>query len=459
MAFPLLRLRRAGGLLDLPWELPLARWPASLGFRSLPIGPSRHLVRFLVVDGDLLALKAEPLDVAEREYAVLNHLERVDLPSVKPIGLAEQAAAGTAILVTEYLRSSLQFRRLLSRFPLGPGAYRDRLLDAMAWLLVDLHRGGVFWGDCSLANTLFRRDGDRIQAYMVDAETSEVHPSLSDGQRAYDLDILVENVGYGLADVALLQNRPEDLDGAVDAAENVRDRYQAIWRELHLEPKLPAGDRHAIRTRLRRLNELGFAVDEIEVVPADDGSAVKLRVTTTNRAFHAHELQRLTGIRALEGQARLLLNDLREHVAWLRLHSRRHIPEERGAKRWRRDVFEPATRRLRPVIGDRDPIQAYCDVLEHKWLLSERAKRDVGLDAAIDAYLAEGAPAPELAAPDLAETDAPPVEASETDLPGSEASEPPVPEPAELPEPSEPPELPEPAEKIPGWPRLRRPPA
>jgi hypothetical protein len=399
--FPALRLRRAGSLLDLPWELPLADWPSSLGFRDLPVGPSRHLVRFLVVDGGLIALKEEPIDVAEREYAVLGHLERVGLPAVTPIGIAEQSATGTAIVVTEYLESSLQFRRLLSRFPLGPGAYRERLLDAMAWLLVDLHRGGVFWGDCSLANTLFRRDGDRIQAFMVDAETSEVHPSLSEGQRAYDLEILVENVGYGLADVALLQDRPEDLDGAVEAAESVRDRYLAIWRELHFEPQLPAGDRHAIRSRLRRLNELGFAVDEIEVVPAAEGSAVRLRVTTTNRAFHAHELERLTGLRALEGQARLLLNDLREHVAWLRLHSRRRIDEEAGARRWRRDVLEPALRRLRPMIGGRDPIQAYCDVLEHKWLLSEKAGRDVGLDAAIDAYLAVGAPAPEQPAPDL----------------------------------------------------------
>ena len=399
--FPQLRLRRAGTLLDLPWELPLAAWPATLQFRELPVGPSRHLVRFLVVDGVLIALKEEPSGVAEREYAVLGHLERVRLPAVTPIGIAQQLATGNAILVTEYLASSLQFRRLLARFPLGPGAYRDRLLDAMAWLLVDLHRGGVFWGDCSLANTLFRRDGDRIQAFLVDAETSEVHPELSDGQRAYDLEILVENVGYGLADVALLQGRPEDLDGAVDAAENVRERYEAIWRELHLEPSLPAGDRHAIRGRLRRLNELGFAVDEIEVMPAEGGSSIRLLVTTSNREFHAHELERLTGIRALEGQARLLLNDMREHVAWLRLRSGRTTPEEIGARRWRRHVLDPSLRMLRPAIGDRDPIQAYCDVLEHKWLLSERAGRDVGLKAAIDAYLAEGAPAPELPAPDL----------------------------------------------------------
>jgi len=394
-AFPALRLRRTEGLLDLPWEQPLEDWPDALGFRELDVGPSRHLVRFLVVEGALLALKEEPSEIARREYDVLGHLERVGLPAVTPIGVAEHAPRESAILVTEYLRHSLQFRRLLARFPLGPGPYRTRLLDAMAWLLVDLHRGGVFWGDCSLANTLFRRDGDRIQAFLVDAETSEVHPSLSDGQREYDLEILVENVGYGLADVAVQQRRPEDIDHAIDAAESVRATYRAIWTELHEEPTIAAGDRHAIRTRIRRLNDLGFAVDEIEVVPEAEGSQVRLRVVTSNRAFHAHELRRLTGLTALEGQARLLLNDLREHVAWMESSSGVRLSEYGGAHRWRREVFEPTIRRLRPAIGTRDPLQAYIDVLEHKWLLSERAGRDVGLEAAIEAYLAEGAPAPE----------------------------------------------------------------
>jgi len=356
-------------------------------------------VRFLVVDDALVALKEEPIGVARREYAVLGHLERVDLPAVLPVGVVEHPAQGSAILVTEYLAHSLQFRRLLARFPLGPGPYRTRLLDAMAWLLVDLHRGGVFWGDCSLANTLFRRDGDRIQAFLVDAETSEVHPALTDGQRAFDLEILVENVGYGLADVAALQGRPEDFDEAVASAEMVRTRYASIWNELHDEPPIPTFDRHAIRTRLRRLNDLGFAVDEIEVVPDGGDSAMRLRVTTSNRAFHAHELERLTGLVALEGQARLLLNDLREHVAWVEVSSGTRVSEIEGARRWRRDVFEPSIRRLQSAIGGRDPLQAYCDVLEHKWLLSERAGRDVGLDRAIEAYLEVGAPAPEAPTP------------------------------------------------------------
>ena len=403
--FPRLRLRGgAAELLDLPWELPLADWPVEtdgtiggMRFRELPIGPSRHLVRFLVAPERTYALKEEPLDVARSEFAILRHLRVLDLPAVRPLGLTEAIERDTAILVTEYLAYSIQYRRLLMRFPLGPGPYRDRLLDAMAWLLVDLHRAGVFWGDCSLANTLFRRDGDKIQAFLVDAETSEVHPSLSDGQRSYDLDILVENVAFGLADLGAMQGREGAAEDAVEAAETVRARYAAMWDELHLEPELSSDDRHAVRARIRRLNDLGFAVDEITLEPSRGRrDVVRLKVAVANRRFHARELERLTGIKALEGQARLLLNDLHEYEAWLEHQERRSVDEGEVADRWVEDVLEPSLRQLMPAIGrGRDPLQAYCDVLEEKWILSETAGKDVGLAAAMAAYLQLGAPAPE----------------------------------------------------------------
>ncbi len=287
------------------------------------------------------------------------------------------------------------------RFPLGPGPYRDRLLDAMASLLVDLHRAGVYWGDCSLANTLFRRDGDKMQAYLVDAETSEIHPTLSAGQRNYDLDILVENVGFGLADLGAMQGRSDAFDDAVDAAETVRTRYRGLWDELHDEHELSADDRHAVRARIRRLNDLGFAVDEVSLEPTADGDSVRLRVAVANRRFHAHELGRLTGLVALEGQARLLLNDLREYKAWLESRSGEALSTAVAADRWREDVLQPMLATLVPAIGPtRDPLQAYCDVLEEKWLLSEDAGEDVGLETALQAYLSLGAPAPEDSASD-----------------------------------------------------------
>jgi tRNA A-37 threonylcarbamoyl transferase component Bud32 len=425
VSFPRLRLRdEVAGLLDLPWEQPLKTWDATgHAFRELPVGPSRHLVRFLVVGGLVYALKELPISVAETEFSVLRHLEEAGLPAVRALGLAARPDRGDAILVTEYLRHSMQYRRLLMRFRPVSATYRDRLLDAMSLLLVDLHRGGVYWGDCSLANTLFRRDGDRIQAYLVDAETSEVHPSLSDGQRAFDLDILVENVAFGLEDLAAYQGRDLEEDGSILAAESVRSRYEAVWDELYGQPELIPGDRRAIRARLRRLNDLGFSVD-LEVDPVSPAGSVRLRTSVTTRRYHANELERRTRIRALEGQARILLNDLAEYTSWLEYHDGRAVDPADAADRWLREVYRPTLAQITGFVGpDRDLVQAYCDVLEHKWLLSEQAHRDVGLAAAIQSYVAEGAPAPERSEPGTdSALDALDVEADDLDWAGGGTS-------------------------------------
>jgi tRNA A-37 threonylcarbamoyl transferase component Bud32 len=413
--FPRLRLRSASPtLIALPWELPLESWTAGRAdLRELPIGPSRHLVRFVQDEARLIALKEEPLEIARREYEVLRRLETLQLPAVLPLGLAELPGSGNAILVTEFLAHSLQYRRLLMRLPAGPSGGRDRLLDAMASLLVDLHRGGVYWGDCSLANTLFRRDGDLIQAYLVDAETSESHDQLSDGQREYDLEVLVENVAFGLADLAAYARHDTPTAGAYDEAireaESVHSRYRQLWEELHAEEELAPGDRYAVAARIRRLNDLGFAIDEIELEPGRAGR-LRFRVAVATRRFHARELERRTGLVALEGQARILMNDLRQYRSWLEWYEQRQIDRAEGAQRWLAEVFRRITARLAAVVGpDRDIIQSYCDVLEHKWLLSEQAGRDVGLEAALESYLESGAPAPEIGADLAAErgTDSP----------------------------------------------------
>ncbi len=180
-----------------------------------------------------------------------------------------------------------------------------------------------------------------------------------------------------------------------EAAEAVRTRYLQLWEELFRQVDIQPGDRFAISAHVRRLNELGFAVGEIELEPGPDGR-VSLRAAVTRRDFHARELQRRTGLVALEGQARLLLNDLREYRAWLEYYEKRRPSSAEAAERWQAEVLGPALARLAPAIGPtRDPLQAYCDLLEHKWFLSERRRRDVGLERAMAAYLAAGAPAPE----------------------------------------------------------------
>ena len=171
-------------LLGLPWMERLGEWDAtSVAIQDVPVGPSRHLVRFVEADGRLWALKEMPDGIARKEYEVLRELEDRGLSAVRAAGVVVQPFEDTAVLVTHYLESSWQYRRLLMRVPITMRAHRARLFDAIAALLVDLHRNGFYWGDCSLANTLFMRDGQLIRAWLVDAETAEWHEALSTGQR------------------------------------------------------------------------------------------------------------------------------------------------------------------------------------------------------------------------------------------------------------------------------------
>jgi hypothetical protein len=382
-------------LLSLPWRVPLAEWdPTRVAFRDIPVGPSRHLVRFVEADQRVWALKGMPRRVAQREYDVLRVMETRALAAVRPAGIVVQPRDDDAVLVTHYLDRSWQYRRLLMRLAPDATAHRARLFDGIASLLVDLHRNGVYWGDCSLANTLFTRDGQVIQAWMVDAETAEVHPSLSDGQRHADLDIMAENVAGGLLDVAARRN---ELEGAVDRAyaeaTGVADRYGELWDLLHVEPTIGPGATDLVAARVRDLEESGFAVDEVRLESGADSDTVRLRVAVAGRRFHAEQLRALTGLDVGEGQARVLLSDLRDLRARWEEELGQHVPEVLAARRWMLEVFTPGAERAHAALSERgDPVQAYCDLLEVRWLLSEQAGHDIGDERALDALARRNTP-------------------------------------------------------------------
>ena len=125
----------------------------------------------------------------------------------------------------------------------------------MATLLVELHRHGVFWGDCSLANTLFSRDGQVLQAWLVDAETSEVHPQLSAGQRTHDIDITVENVAAGLLDVAARTRKAGAECRIHRRSADYQSALQALWGLLHSESTFGFADRYRVEGTIRKLND------------------------------------------------------------------------------------------------------------------------------------------------------------------------------------------------------------
>ena len=359
-----------------------------VALRDIAVGPSRHLVKFVEADGALWALKELPPRIARKEYSVLRQLEDLGLPAVRPAGLVLQPELGSAILVTRYLDGSWQYRRLFMRLPPNQPKHRARLFDAMASLLVELHRHGVFWGDCSLANTLFSRDGQILQAWLVDAETSEVHPTLSDGQRELDLQILVENVAAGMLDLAARLNRPPELsDTLIAEAQDIQNRYEQLWEILHTESVFGFADRYRVEGTIRRLNDLGFAVEEVSLQPVSASpDKLRLNVAVGDRRYHAQHLRDLTGMDVGEGQARSLLGDLHTYQGQLCREAGHDVDESTAARLWVMEVATPTMHQAHAAVGyTGTAIQAYCDLLEVRWLLSERAGHDVGTDRALAA--------------------------------------------------------------------------
>ncbi|MGL5852951.1 MAG: lipopolysaccharide kinase InaA family protein, partial [Phycicoccus sp.] len=203
MALELTTARPDPALLDLPWRLPLEEWPDDI-LAALPRGISRHVVRFVRLSGRVLAVKEIKADIARREYELLRDLGRLRLPTVEPFAvvsgrMTRDGEPLDACLVTRHLQFSLPYRALYSQ-SLRQGT-ATRLIDALAVLLVRLHLAGFWWGDVSLSNTLFRRDAGAFAAYLVDAETGDLHRQLSHGQREHDLEIARVNIAGELMDL------------------------------------------------------------------------------------------------------------------------------------------------------------------------------------------------------------------------------------------------------------------
>lgn len=164
-------------------------------------------------------------------------------------------------------------------------------------------------------------------------------------------------------------------------------RYDRLWEGINKELPIATNESYRIHERIRALNDLGFSVGEVDLVASGDSDHLRMRTIVTDRNYHRHQLHNLTGIVAEERQATLLLNEIQELKATLTRELNRSIPLSTAAFRWLEERFSPTLQKLQPVRGATDVSELYCQVLEHKWFLPERAKKDVGLEKALEDYV------------------------------------------------------------------------
>ena len=395
--------------LDLPWGVSLRRW-RSTRLVDVARGLSRHVVRFVDYSGVVYAIKETEDSIAMTEYELLRQLSARGLPVVEAVGVvrhrtadgsdpdapsderypADESTLGSplgAALITRHLSFSMPYRYLFQGRPIVD--LREQLEDSMAVLLVRLHLEGFFWGDCSLSNTLYRRDAGALSSWLVDAETGRLQESrLSDGQRSHDLDIATENIAGELLDLEAAGRLHGALE-PMELAEDFRKRYERLWNEIVHEEIILPQDRHRLAARTKRLNELGFDVDEYRLRTTDDGR-IRVVPRVVEVGHHRRRLQQLTGLDVDENQARRLLNDLDGHRTHLDHERGKPVPDGLAAYDWLTAVYQPTIDAIPPELRHRlADAEAYHQILEHRWYLSEGAGHDVGMRVALDHYLSD----------------------------------------------------------------------
>ena len=379
----------------LPWNQPLEEWPEDPALAEKR-GISRHVVRLIRVtdepDSEIYAVKETVSEFANREYAALRELRRLQAPSVDPIAVVEgrkdiNGEDLPCVLATRFLPYSLPYRVVLSG-ALSPHDILN-MANALALLLVRLHLLGFWWGDCSLSNTLFRRDAEGFAAYLVDAETGEFQKTLSDGQREHDLDIAHFNVAAELEDLALSGVLYPGMD-PVRASDTVMKRYRRLWAALRDPQSLDPTDRRAVERAMRQLHDLGFAVEEVSIAIDGENKVLKFQPKLVAAGYHTNRLRELMGLETEELQAKRILASFDRYRA---RENNLSTNVNEVAFRWLTEIFNPIVNSVPAEhLGRVEPAQLFHEVLEHRWYLSEAAGHDVGLDLACKTYISEVLP-------------------------------------------------------------------
>lgn len=222
-------------------------------------------------------------------------------------------------------------------------------------------------------------------AYLVDAETTERHATISDAQRRYDLEIARENVFGGLLDLQAQGRVPAEVDPVL-IADDLQSRYHELWDELTRVEEFPFDERWRIDQRLRHINELGFDVEEMSI--SSDGHELRVRPVLLEEGHHARELLRRTGLAVQENQARRLLGDIANYRAWLARETGRDVPAAVGAARWLSEIYDPIIEAVPVGLRERlEPAEIFHNLLVHRYFLSERAGAKVSNEVALNDYL------------------------------------------------------------------------
>ncbi len=384
----------------LPWHIPLEEWEAN-GVELLVVrkGDSRHPVVFVESQGARYAIKETTPHMAEREIVSLQEIERRGIPALSPIGMVSVSLPPLAIEVPgirgekQYINTDRGYtvtrlaprvvpHVILYRLPLNRRT-KQRLLSAVAVLMIELHEHGVYWGDPSLANALIRIDGKRILAIMADAETAELFPGpIFDGLREQDLAQFGESLAWQAEDLRQARGLPENIQVLDDTDyEYFLQRYRILRREhAHITSSSTMHTLYQSEHFLQGVNHWGFAL-------LDMAEQAVQKFTTVLPGWYQQRIYQLLHVMIPRPYARRFYNLILGHQAIMSQKAKRAVSLEEAAQDWYERYHLPTILMLRQrLTSEQDPMQAYFAIMDRKWDMSLKAGYEIPLEDAILDY-------------------------------------------------------------------------
>ncbi len=384
----------------LPWRVQLEEWPEH-GVIPLSIrrGASRHPVLFVESSATRYAIKETTPRMAEREIRVLHEVERRGIPALSPVGwvivsapallLNEDGPSGLPAYISGdrgYTVTRLAPRvvpqALLYRIPFTR-KNKQRILSAIAVLMIELHEHGVYWGDPSLANILVRLDGRQIMAIMADAETAELFPGpVNDELREQDILSFGEALLWEAEDLRYAQGLEEE-EQIVDDKDfrYFQQRYRLLRRE-HNSLTAPSAftSLFQVERMLETLNKVGYSILDMS------GHAFQ-QIVTVMPGWYQRKIYELLGITVPRQYARRFYNTILGHQAMMSQQEGRDVTLEEAAQHWYTHYHLPAILLLRRhLTSGQDPMQVYFAIMDYKWKMSMKAGYEIPLDEAVLAW-------------------------------------------------------------------------
>ena len=171
----------------------------------------------------------------------------------------------------------------------------------------------------------------------------------------------------------------------IRASQGVISRYRRLWKSLKDPQILDPKDRHAVEKAMRSLQDLGFAVEEVEVTMDGDKGMLKFSPRLVAAGYHQQRLKEILGLDAEELQAKRLLASFDRYRS---RESKSGLSTEVLDRRWLTTVFDHVIEQVPTELRGRvEPAQMFHEILEHRWYLGEKAGNDLGLDYATEQYI------------------------------------------------------------------------